>query len=108
MGSFSPVMSKRPTNKLSKFEPISDLSFKQLKERIEKVISRLDALLRRVREKTELAVFLTTITEDFTFDLVTSSEDLKHITVEDKLDALEESERGKLLAAFLNPFLNPF
>ena len=104
MGPSAPVMSKKSTAKVAKFEPISDLSFKQLKERIEKVISRLDALLRRVREKTELAVFLTNITEDFTFDLVTNAEDLKHITVEDKLDALEESERGKLPTAFLNPF----
>ena len=75
---------------------VDELNFQQLKIRIEKVIVRLDQLLCRVTEKTDLAVFLTELTQNFQFDLLTSSEDLKTLTLEDKLVALEEFERGKL------------
>ena len=83
---------------------MSSMTFKELRARMEKVficfhilflkvIRRLEQLLDRVNEKTELAIFLTDITENFQFDLLTDVEDLKTITTEDKLLALEESER---------------
>ena len=91
-------MSKKAASKVQAKQSINvgELNFQQLKIRIEKVILRLDQLLCRVREKTALAVFLTELTQDFQFDLLTSSDDLKTLTLEDKLVALEEFERGKL------------
>ena len=37
---------------------------------MESVIVKLDSLLARVTEKTDLAIFLTQITDDFKLDLV--------------------------------------
>ena len=99
---------------------MSSMNFKELRARMEKVaicfhilllkvIRRLEQLLDRVNEKTELAIFLTDITENFQFDLLTDVEDLKTITTEDKLLALEESERwvlqrGNTVLNYKEPF----
>ena len=55
--------------------------------------TRLCGLLK---EKPDLAVYLGDLQEDMKFDLRTSSEDMEALTLEDKLVALEEFERGKL------------
>ena len=70
-------------------DKIQELSFKNLKDRLEVVIDRLHQLLKRVTEKTDLAVFLTKVSKDFQFDMRDNWQDMKVITLDDKLDALK-------------------
>ena len=86
-------MSSKSGSKDAKRKPGIKLNVKQLKERLEKVTTRLCELLK---EKPDIAVYLGDLQEDIKFDLLTSSEDLKALTLEDKLVALEEFDRGKL------------
>ena len=46
-------------------EKIQDMSFNNLKDKLQAVIDRLNQLVSRVTEKTDLAVFLTEICKGF-------------------------------------------
>ena len=70
-------------------EKIQDMSFNNLKDKLQAVIDRLNQLVSRVTEKTDLAVFLTEICKDFEFDMKDNWENVTVITIEDKLEALK-------------------
>ena len=70
-------------------EKIQDMSFNHLKDKLQAVIDRLNQLVSRVTEKTDLAVFLTEICKDFEFDMKDNWENVTVITIEDKLEALK-------------------
>ena len=89
-------MSRKKEKLARSAQGLQDQSFQHLVARMESVIGRLDSLLARVTEKTELALFLTNITDDFKFDLNFNAADLNRVTTLDLLGALEESERGQL------------
>ena len=70
-------------------EKIQDMSFNHLKDKLQAVIDRLNQLVSRVTEKTDLAVFLTEICKDFEFDMKDNWENVTVITIDDKLEALK-------------------
>ena len=70
-------------------EKIQDMSFNHLKDKLQGVIDRLNQLVTRVTEKTDLAVFLTEVCKDFQFDMRENWENVTVITIDDKLEALE-------------------
>ena len=70
-------------------EKIQDLSFAQLKEKLQSVIDRLNELVSRVTEKSDLAVFLTNVCKDFEIDMKENWENVTVITIDDKLEALK-------------------
>ena len=78
---------------------LQDLSFDQLKARMESVVEKLNLLVVRVTEKTDLAVFLTEICSNFKFEVKNNWSNLDEITVDDELEALTESEQGQLCRA---------
>ena len=77
-----------PKYKREKDLKIQDLNFDQLRERIQTVIDKLNNLVVRVTEKTELAVFLTEICSNFRFEVKDNWSNLDVITVDDELEAL--------------------
>ena len=81
-------MGRKKDMKLAE-EKMQDLSFNQLKEKLQAVIDRLNQLVSRVTEKTDLAVFLTVICKDFEFDMKDNWENVTVITIDDKLEALK-------------------
>ena len=70
-------------------EKIQDLSFNNLKDRLQAVVGRLNQLVSRVTEKTDLAIFLSDICKDFQFDMRENWENVTVITIDDKLEALK-------------------
>ena len=48
---------------------IHDLNFDQLKNRMQSVVHKLDSLVTRVTEKTELAMFLTQVCTNFRYEI---------------------------------------
>ena len=52
------------------------------------IVERLNQLIKRVTEKTELGVFLIDICQDFELDMKENWEKVTVITLDDKLDAL--------------------
>ena len=70
-------------------EKLQELSFNHLKEKLQAVVARLNQLVTRVTEKTDLAVFLTEICKDFQFDMKENWENVTVITIDDKLEALK-------------------
>ena len=74
---------------ISADEKIQDMSFNHLKYKLQAVIDRLNQLVSRVTEKTDLAVFLTEICKDFEFDMKDNWENVMVITIEDKLESLK-------------------
>ena len=52
------------------------------------VIDKLDNLVVRVTEKTDLAVFLTEVCSNFRFEVKDNWQNVDVITVEDELEAL--------------------
>jgi len=79
-----------------KLTKIHDLSFEQLKNRLQSVVYKLAQLTSRVTEKTELAIFLTAICTNFKFEVKNNWNDLDVITIDDELEALTETEQGEL------------
>ena len=92
-------MSSRKNRKLSLFykeSKIQDQSISELKVRLQEVVDRLNQLITRVTEKTELAIFLIDVCADFELDMKENWEKVTVITLDDKLEALCETERGAL------------
>ena len=69
-------------------EKIQEMPIDSLKERLQAVITRLNLLVSRVTEKTDLAIFLTEVCKDFQFDMRENWENVTVITIDDKLEAL--------------------
>ena len=67
---------------------IQDVSINELKIRLSMIVERLNQLIKRVTEKTELGVFLIDICQDFELDMKENWEKVTVITLDDKLDAL--------------------
>ena len=84
-------------------EKIQDMSFNHLKDKLQGVIDRLNQLVTRVTEKTDLAVFLTEVCKDFQFDMRENWENVTVITIADKLEALKYSKI--LVNLYLDIFL---
>ena len=66
-----------------------DVSIMEMKGRLSAIVDRLNQLILRVTEKTELGVFLIDVCQDFELDMKANWEKVTVITIDDKLDALK-------------------
>ena len=74
---------------LKKEKQLNQMSFDQLKEKLEVVIDRVRKFGHRVTKKTEQSVFLVNACKDFELDVIDNLGTLQVVTVDDKLESLK-------------------
>ena len=73
----------------SKKHPLKKANSHQLFERLKNIIGKLEGLVTRVRQKTELSIFLTEVGNQFELEMMDDWDKVDLITIEDTLAALE-------------------
>ena len=70
-------------------ERIQNTTAEYLFDRMLNVMKMLENLLKRVDEKTELAIFLTNTSGDFRMGMDDNLDKIEEVSLEDRLEALE-------------------